>query len=120
MVLRIVVLLLLLSALPRAEAFESPAIPGFIDEMVAKHHFRRDELVHVFGRAQYQQTSIDAISSPSTLKPWPEYRLNFVNDVRISEGLKFWKRNAGIVRRSEKRYGVPQEIIVALIGVETF
>lgn len=120
MVLRIVASLLLLLALPRAEAFESPAIPGFIDEMVTKHHFRRNELVHLFERAQFQQAAIDAISSPPTLKPWPEYRANFINDARISEGLKFWKRNAGIVRRAEKRYGVPQEILVALIGVETF
>jgi membrane-bound lytic murein transglycosylase B len=120
MVFRIVASLLLLLALPRAQAYESPAIPGFIDEMVAKHHFRRNELVRVFEQAKYQQPVIDAISSPATLKPWPDYRANFVNDARINAGLKFWKRNARVVRRAEQRYGVPQDIIVALIGVETF
>lgn len=118
--LRIVASLSLLLALPCAQAYESPAIPGFIDEMVAKHHFKREELVRVFERAQYQQAVIDAISAPATLKPWPEYRANFVNDARINAGLKFWKKNAVIVRRAEESFGVPQEIIVALIGVETF
>lgn len=120
MVSRIVALLLLLSALPRAEALESPDVPGFIDEMVAKHQFRRDELARAFALAQYQQAAIDAITTPSTLKPWPEYRANFINDARIAAGLKFWKRNADAIRRAEEAYGVPQEIIVALIGVETF
>jgi membrane-bound lytic murein transglycosylase B len=120
MAFRIVVPLLLLLALPDAGAFESPAIPGFIDEMVAKHHFRRSELVRLFERATYQQAVIDAMTSPATLKPWPEYRANFINEARIREGLKFWRRNAHTVRRAEQRFGVPQEIIVALIGVETF
>jgi len=118
--LRRFVLSLLLSASSIAQALESPAIPAFIDEMVTKHHFKREELVRVFERAQYQQAVIDAISAPSTLKPWAEYRVNFINDARINEGLKFWKRNAGILRSAEKRYGVPQDILVALIGVETF
>jgi peptidoglycan lytic transglycosylase B len=120
MIFRIVAFLLLLSAFPYAYAYDSPAIPGFIDEMVAKHNFRRDELEHLFALAQYQQVIIDAITSPATLKPWPEYRANFVNPARIKAGLEFWKRNARTVRRAEKEYGVPQDIIVALIGVETF
>lgn len=120
MVLRIVASILLLFTLPSARAFESPAIPGFIDEMVAKHQFRRDELTRAFELAQYQQAAIDAMTSPSTLKPWVDYRANFVNDARIAEGLKFWKHNAEALGRAEERYGVPQEIIVALLGVETF
>ena len=88
--------------------------------MVAKHQFRRDELTRLFERAQYQQAAIDAISAPSTLKPWPEYRANFINDARVAAGLRFWKNNAEAIRRAEEVYGVPQEVIVALLGVETF
>lgn len=120
MISHLVAFLLLLVVLPHADAFESPAIPGFIDEMVAKHQFKRRELERLFERAQYQQSVIDAISAPATLKPWPEYRANFINDARINAGLKFWKQNASIVRRAEEKYGVPQAVIVALIGVETF
>jgi membrane-bound lytic murein transglycosylase B len=103
-----------------AQAYDSPIVPLFIDEMVLKHHFHRHELVRVFKEAQFQQSAIDAITAPATLKPWPEYRASFVNDKRVADGLKFWKQNASALRRAEKRYGVPQEIIVALLGVETF
>ena len=116
---RFMVFLLLFLLFPTAFAAKLPGIPGFIDEMVAKHHFRRSELERLFHRAQYKQSVIDAITTPATSKPWPEYRAIFVNDERIQAGLKFWKHYRHTLRRAEKQYGVPQEIIVALIGVET-
>jgi membrane-bound lytic murein transglycosylase B len=116
---RFTVFLLLILLLPTASAVELPGIPEFIDEMVAKHHFKRSELKRLFRRAEYKQSVIDAITTPATTKPWPEYRAIFVNDERIQAGLKFWKHYAHTLRRAEKKYGVPQEIIVALIGVET-
>ena len=119
MILRLFFALLLLFALPCARAAELPGIPQFIDEMVEKHHFKRDELVQVFKRAQRLQAVIDAISRPATLKPWPEYRASFINDQRINGGLQFWQLHAEALQRAEKQYGVPQEIIVALIGIET-
>ncbi|HEY5994629.1 MAG TPA: lytic murein transglycosylase B [Gallionellaceae bacterium] len=120
MVLRIFVSLLLCSACASGWAYDSPAIPAFIDEMVTRHQFKRDELDRTFEKAQYKQPIIDAITNPATSKPWPEYRANFVNDARVAQGLKFWKKNAEALRRAEDQYGVPQEIIVALLGVETF
>lgn len=96
-----------------------PGIPDFIDEMVARHHFRRGELQVLFERACHRPEIIDAISRPSTLKPWLEYRANFVNKQRVKSGLAFWSKHQSILRRAEQQYGVPQEIIVALLGVET-
>jgi membrane-bound lytic murein transglycosylase B len=109
----------LLGVLPVASAAELPGIPRFIDEMVSKHKFERGELEHVFQRAEYRQDVIDAISAPATIKPWLEYRAAFINPRRISGGLKFWEQHADTLRRAEKLYGVPQEIIIAVIGVET-
>ncbi|WP_435628488.1 lytic murein transglycosylase B [Candidatus Ferrigenium straubiae] len=100
-------------------AAELPGIPQFIDEMVARHQFRRDELENVFARAQHNPAVIEAISRPATIKPWPEYRAAFVNPKRIRLGLEFWDKYRQTLRRAEKKYGVPQEIIVAVIGVET-
>ena len=100
-------------------AADLPGIPLFIDEMVAKHQFKRAELVQVLQRAQYQQAVIDAISKPATIKPWPEYRGVFVNAKRINGGVKFWSQYETALKLAEKQYGVPQEIIVAVIGVET-
>jgi membrane-bound lytic murein transglycosylase B len=109
----------LLLAVSGARAADLPGIPQFIDEMAAKHQFSRDELETIFSRAQHRQAVIDAISKPATLKPWPEYRANFLNDKRVNGGLQFWALHAEALQRAEQKYGVPQETIVALIGVET-
>lgn len=116
--MRFVLTLLLLCPLA-APAAELPGIPQFIDEMVVKHQFKRDELEKVFARAQHRPAIIDAISRPFTVKPWLEYRAAFVNKRRIQLGLEFWTKYRLTLRRAEKKYGVPQEIVVALIGVET-
>lgn len=112
-------LLLLCCTVHLASAADLPGIPEFIDEMVAKHQFKRGELKMLFAHAQYKPSVIDAISRPATIKPWLEYRASFVNKQRIQHGLEFWRKYALALKRAEKRYGVPQEIIVAIIGVET-
>jgi len=119
MILRLFLAVLLLLAAPCTWAVELPGIPQFIGEMVSKHHFRRAMLVRLFKHAKHRQAIIDAISKPATLKPWLEYRAAFVNAQRIGGGLEFWQRHAEALQRAQQQYGVPQEIIVALIGVET-
>lgn len=116
--IRLALSLLLLCPLATPAA-ELPGIPQFIDEMVAKHQFKRDELEKVFARAQHRPAIIEAISRPFTAKPWLEYRAAFVNKKRIKLGLQFREKYPLTLRRAEKKYGVPQEIVVALIGVET-
>src|ERR1022692_2650211 len=96
-----------------------PGIAGFIDEMVVKHKFKRAELDRVFAHAQHIPAVIDAISRPATAKPWLEYRAAFVNPQRVRLGLEFWRKYQKTLRRAELKYSVPQDIIVALIGVET-
>lgn len=102
-----------------AQAADLPQIPQFIDEMVAKHQFQRAELIEAFQRAQHRPAIIKAITQPSTTRPWPEYRASFVNDKRINGGVEFWLKHEGALLRAEKEYGVPPEIIIAVIGVET-
>jgi membrane-bound lytic murein transglycosylase B len=111
--------LLFLLLIPAAQAADLPGIPEFINEMVVKHQFKRAELVHAFDVAEYRQDVIDAINMPSTLKPWLDYRASFVNPKRIEGGMKFWLKYTDTLERAEKTYGVPQEIIIAIIGVET-
>lgn len=110
-------LLLLYSCV--VQAADLPGIPQFIDEMVARHGFKRAELELAFERAQHRPDVIEAISRPATIKPWDEYRAAFVNPQRIRLGLAFWHKYRKTLNRAGKQYGVPQEIIVALIGVET-
>lgn len=96
-----------------------PGIPSFIDEMVVKHQFKREELEKAFRRADHKPEVIEAISKPATPKPWIEYRANFINQERIDGGLKYWNKYANALQRAERQFGVPQEYILAIIGVET-
>ena len=116
LIIPLAALFLAVSPVPAATL---PGIPEFIDEMVAKHKFKRAELEKVFEVAQEVPSVIDAISKPPSSKPWLEYRANFVNPQRIKMGLEFWHKYRNTLRRAEIKYGVPQDIIVAVIGVET-
>ena len=102
-----------------AQAADLPGIPAFIDEMVAKHQFKREELQLAFRRAEYRTDVIDSITKPAILKPWVEYRPYFVNPQRIEGGVQFWKKYSAALKRAEQKYGVPQEIIIGILGVET-
>lgn len=102
-----------------AHAVELQGIPQFVDEMVEKHQFNRDELDKVFQHVEYRPDVIAAISAPATTRPWLQYRAAFINPLRIRKGVEFWQQHEKALRRAELKYGVPQEIIVAVIGVET-
>ncbi len=102
-----------------ALAVDLPGLSGFIDEMVAKHQFKREELQHAFDLAEYRQDVIDSITKPAILKPWVEYRPYFINPQRIDEGVQFRQKYAAVLARAEKEYGVSQEIILGVLGVET-
>jgi membrane-bound lytic murein transglycosylase B len=102
-----------------AHAADLPGIPQFIDEMVEKHQFKKEELQQAFKQAEHRPDIIAAILAPATIKPWVEYRASFLNPARIDGGVAFWKQYASQLKRAEQQYGVPQEVIVAVIGVET-
>jgi membrane-bound lytic murein transglycosylase B len=103
-------------------SFETRAdVRLFIEEMVQRHGFVARELEFLFRRARSRDDVLRAIAPPTEPRErsWEEYRARFVNDARIAGGLAFWARHAKTVARAEREYGVPEEIIVAIIGVET-
>lgn len=70
--------------------------------------------------AKVQQSILDAIARPAeATKPWKDYRPIFVTDKRIAGGVAFYRDNRALLERIGAEYGVPPEIIVAIIGVET-
>jgi membrane-bound lytic murein transglycosylase B len=119
MIKRVYISLTLLFLWSTAHAVEMQGIPQFVDEMVEKYQFNRDELDKVFQHAAYRPDVIAAISAPATKRPWLQYRAAFINPLRINKGVEFWRHYEKTLRRAELRYGVPKEIIVAVIGVET-
>lgn len=94
-------------------------VQDFIREMSRKHRFDPETLRAVFSRAQDQPKIIEAITRPAEAKPWRDYRRIFLTERRIEGGVAFWQTHAGALARAEREYGVPAEIIVAIIGVET-
>lgn len=70
--------------------------------------------------AAFQQQVADLIARPAEAKPWYEYRPIFMTDQRIQEGLDFWRANEALIGEVAARYRVDPQVIVAIIGVETF
>ena len=103
-----------------APAALNPEVESFIDQLVAEHQFERRDLRRWFKQARIQSGVLRAMSRPGTARPWHEYRASQLTAARIRGGLEYWQRNADTLARASTEYGVPEEIIVATIGVETF
>lgn len=98
-----------------------PATIELVDELVAEQDFDREQLLLVFASAQRQQSILKAIARPAEKsKPWYEYREIFLNEKRLEQGLEFYREHRATLERAEQETGVPAEIIVAIIGVETY
>ena len=98
---------------------DRPDVEEFIAEMVTEHQFEQDELRKLFNNAKISNSIVKAISRPAEAKPWYKYRPIFLTRDRIKLGVKFLRENEETLRRAEQEFGVPVEIIVAIIGVET-
>lgn len=94
-------------------------VKTFIDEMVERHAFDRTQLETWFNEVRFREDIIEAISRPAEAKPWYQYRPIFLQRARIEGGAEFWDRNAEALARAEQVYGVPPQIVIAIIGVET-
>lgn len=70
-------------------------------------------------QARYQQSIINAITRPAEGKPWKDYRPIFLTDARIQQGRTFYAEHRGELDKVAADTGVPVEIILAIIGVET-
>jgi membrane-bound lytic murein transglycosylase B len=96
-----------------------PEIEKFIAYMAQTHGFSVRDLRALFVRVQPSPDVTRAMAAPSTAKPWYEFKPLFVDQLRISGGVKFWNENSEILIQARTEFGVPEAIIVALIGVET-
>ena len=106
-----------------ALAFDAsnPKVSAFVEDMVSNHDFDRDALLTLLKSDVAQQSIIDAMSRPAEkTKAWYEYRAIFITDKRIDAGVKFWHEHEPELLRISQQTGVAPEIIVAIIGVETY
>lgn len=100
---------------------EWQAVRDFIDEMSTRHGFDRAGLESLFGQARFIDSAVQLVkpAPPGKPKNWQAYRDRFIEPIRIAAGVRFWNENADALARAEAAYGVPADIIVGIIGVET-
>ena len=92
---------------------------AFIQMMVSKHGFKADEVRNTLNEAKKNGDVLDAMDRPAEAMPWYRYRAIFMNQERIDAGAQFLRDNRKMLQAAETKYGVPAEVIVAIIGVET-
>ena len=120
---RLVFLLIIFVGVSSAKALdiEDPAISTFIDSMVSDHSYDRGTLEEVLQQATIQESILEAIDRPAErTKEWHEYRDIFITNERVQAGATFWREHSAELRRISEETGVSVEILVGIIGVETY
>lgn len=120
--LRIVSLLLLTCGQSTlAIDIERDDVSRFIDSMVKEHEYDRAALESVLLQAKTQESILEAISKPAErTKAWHEYRAIFLTEERVKAGADFWREHQQELQRISDDTGVSCEILVGIIGVETY
>ena len=100
---------------------EAEAKRAFIERMVEKHAFDRAAVAVLVDSAVIDQTILDTMARPAErVMPWFEYRNIFLTEERISAGVRFWAEHADTLEPVAERYGVAPEMILAIVGIETY
>lgn len=93
----------------------------FADDLAARRDLDREWVRQAIGQARFlpQVPKLMLPPAKGTAKNWHVYRSRFIDPIRIRAGMRFWQEHADALARAEREYGVPAEIIVGIIGVET-
>ncbi len=111
-------LIVVLSASCMAE--QHPGAEEFASKAAGEHQLDSEKILALLLDARYKQSIVDAMTRPAEGKPWFKYRPIFITDDRIEQGIAFWKKHADLVELASAQFEVDPQIIVAIIGVETF
>jgi membrane-bound lytic murein transglycosylase B len=93
----------------------------FADEIAARRDLDPVWVRRMVGNAQNLSIVSRLMQPPPATQPknWKVYRSRFIDPIRIAAGVRFWQENRRTLERAEQEFGVPAEIIVGIIGVET-
>ena len=95
-------------------------IEPFVARMAENHGVPASQTRALLTDARVLDSVLEAVQRPAERKPWYQYRKIFITEKRIARGTEFWRERANSLARAAERFGVPPEIIVAIIGVESF
>ncbi|MEO1765873.1 lytic murein transglycosylase B [Thiobacter aerophilum] len=96
-----------------------PGYERFVQGLADTLSLDRQQLDHLFRQVHIKPQILRAISLPAEARPWDQYRPLFFNEARIQGGVAFWEGHADALARARETYGVPEAVIVAILGVET-
>ena len=102
-----------------ADYSEGEDVDNFVQSLVADHGFKEQSVRAVLAEADRREEILALISRPAEKKPWTFYREIFVTPERIADGVEFARSNQATLYRAYEEYGVPPEMVTAIIGVET-
>jgi membrane-bound lytic murein transglycosylase B len=112
---------LLLSLQAGAIDTQRDDVQQFIAGLADKEQFDAAYVEDVLSRSTVQQKILDAMSRPAEkVKPWYEYRAIFITPERIAAGVKFYGEHRDTLQRIEEETGVPPEMILGIVGVESY
>lgn len=111
------------AALP-VEAYEFPALlrsdlAAFADRVVARHGLDEARVRELLLDARFLPAVLRSMAAPGTARPWKVFRPGYVNRQRIDGGVSFWRDSEPLLARTREVFGVPEELVVAILGVET-
>lgn len=92
---------------------------AFVREATEKYGLDAAYVDGLLSRAQLRESTVVAMARPAEAKPWRDYRPIFITPQRIEGGRAFLAEHRAALERVEAQYGVPKEVIVAILGVET-
>ena len=105
-----------LAAAPFAERAE---VRAWVDRIVARHALERAALLQLIAGAEHRPEVIAHARKPAEALPWHRYRAIFLTAERAQAGRVWLRDHAALLSQAERRYGVPPEIIAAIVGVES-
>lgn len=110
---------------PQAKGEQSyalrPEAMAFADELAERHGLDAQWVRQAIGQSRLNPTVVRLMQPPTKtfVKSWRVYRSRFIDPVRIAAGVRFWRVNQALLEKAQQEYGVPPEIIVGIVGVET-
>jgi len=119
--INLTILLFLLTNTSWSHDIQRENIQNFISNMVVKHNFTYEEVSTMLSRAESKEKILEAISRPAEKRlTWNQYRNIFIKKERIDAGVNFWLEHEEILNKISRETGVTIEILVGIIGVETY
>lgn len=106
---------------PPGRYTERPEVQAFIDGLVAEHRLERSWLEKVLATGRYSARA-ERLMTPSLSPPprdWHGYRARVLDEARLEHAADYWLVHQRTLSRAEEEFGVPSEIAVAIIGIET-